>query len=69
MSTQNIRLSRISHPRGSIWALLLIVIAFLGFGVVAEACLPEATSASMQTSSSVQTVSTIDAVHRDDTAQ
>ena len=41
MSTQNIRLSRVSHPRASVWAMLLLVIVCLGFGVVAEACLDE----------------------------
>lgn len=39
MNTQNIRLSRVSHPRASLWAMLLLVVVFLGFGVVAEACL------------------------------
>ncbi len=41
MSSQNIRLSRISHPRSNMFALLLLVVVFLGFGVVAEACIPE----------------------------
>lgn len=38
MTSYNIRLSRISHPRGSLAAMLLLIIALLGFGVVAEAC-------------------------------
>lgn len=41
MSSQNIRLSRISHPRSTLAAMLLLIVVFLGFGVVAEACLPE----------------------------
>lgn len=44
MTTQNIRLSRVSHPRGSIWAMLLLIVVFLGFGVFAEACLIEDTA-------------------------
>lgn len=51
MSTQNIRLSRVSHPRASLWAMLLLVVVFLGFGVVAEACLePEAQSNTVELS-------------------
>ncbi len=42
MSSQNIRLSRISHPRSNLFAMLLLIVVFLGFGVVAEACMPEA---------------------------
>ena len=45
MTTDNIRLSRISHPRATGWAMVLLVIVFLGFGIWAEATLP-ATNAS-----------------------
>ena len=45
MATDNIRLSRISHPRATGWAMALLVIVFLGFGIWVEATLP-ATSAS-----------------------
>ena len=45
MNSQNIRLSRIAYPRGTFWAMLLLVAVFLGFGVVAEACLPDANAA------------------------
>ena len=38
MSAQNIRLSRVSHPRGTAAALVLLVVFFLSFGVIAEAC-------------------------------
>ena len=38
MSAQNIRLSRISHPRGTAAALVLLVVFFLSFGIIAEAC-------------------------------
>ncbi len=44
MSANNIRMSRISHPRGTFWAMLLLTVVFLGFGVWAEACLPETTA-------------------------
>ena len=47
MGSQNIRLSRVSHPRGSIWAMLLLVVVFLGFGVVAEACMDTGAGASL----------------------
>ncbi len=40
MSTDNIRLSRISHPRATGWAMALLVVVFLGFGIWAEATLP-----------------------------
>jgi len=36
------RLSRISHPRGTLIAMILLAVAFLGFGLVAEAQLPAA---------------------------
>lgn len=53
MTTHNIRLSRITHPRATMWAALLLVIVFLGFGMVAEACQPEGLSA--PTAAAVQT--------------
>lgn len=31
------RISRVSHPRATIWAAILLVVVFLGFGVWAEA--------------------------------
>ena len=37
MLPNNIRLSRISHPRASMWAIALLVVVFVGFGVLAEA--------------------------------
>ena len=40
----NIRFSRISHPRATVWSLALLVIFFLGFGVWVEACTPETTA-------------------------
>jgi len=40
MFTNNIRLSRISHPRATFWAMALLVVVFIGFGVWAEAALP-----------------------------
>jgi hypothetical protein len=39
MNPNNIRLSRISHPRATFWAIALLVVVFLGFGVFAEAAL------------------------------
>ena len=39
--TNNIRMSRISHPRATLWAMLLLAVVFLGFGMWAEACLPD----------------------------
>jgi len=33
MFSNNIRLSRISHPRATLWAMALLVVVFLGFGV------------------------------------
>ncbi|XOV84511.1 MAG: hypothetical protein ACFHXK_05215 [bacterium] len=41
MAFNNIRLSRISHPRASIWAIALLILVFLGFGLWAEASLPD----------------------------
>lgn len=38
----NIRLSRISYPRATWWAMLLLVAVFLLFGLWAEASLPAA---------------------------
>ena len=40
MTSTNIRLSRISHPRATGWAMALLVVVFLGFGIWAEATLP-----------------------------
>ena len=34
------RLSRISHPRATLWAMLLLALVFLCFGLVAEAYVP-----------------------------
>ena len=45
----SIRLSRISHPRSSFAAMLLLVVVFLGFGVVAEACSDAPGTANTQT--------------------
>ncbi|MFT7653019.1 MAG: hypothetical protein ACI9ON_000130 [Limisphaerales bacterium] len=39
MSSQNIRLSRISNPRSTFAAMALLIVVFLGFGMVAEACI------------------------------
>ena len=39
MMANNIRLSRISHPRATAWAVTLLVIVFLGFGLWAEAAI------------------------------
>lgn len=41
MSTQNLRMSRITHPRASLWGAALLVAVFLSFGAVAAACLPD----------------------------
>ena len=40
MIANNIRLSRVSHPRATLWAVALLVIVFLGFGIWAEVSLP-----------------------------
>ncbi len=40
MNSNNIRFSRISriaHPRATVWAIVLLVVVFLGFGVWAQA--------------------------------
>ena len=34
------RLSRISHPRASLWAMALLAVVFAAFGVWAEAAVP-----------------------------
>lgn len=39
------RLSRVSHPRATFWAILLLTLVFLGFGLAAEAFVPPATLA------------------------
>ena len=31
------RLSRISHPRATLWAMILLALVFMGFGLIAEA--------------------------------
>ena len=41
MGTQNLRISRIAYPRGTLAAMVLLVVFFLGFGVVAEAYMPD----------------------------
>lgn len=48
MSSYHIRLSRISHPRSSLAAILLLIAVFLGFGVVAQACIPDSQVPSVQ---------------------
>lgn len=40
MISNNIRLSRIYQPRATLWAMALLTIVFLGFGIWAEATLP-----------------------------
>ncbi len=40
MGTNNIRLSRISHPRATFWAITLLIVVFIGFGIWAEASVP-----------------------------
>ena len=40
MTSTNIRLSRISHPRATVWAMGLLVVVFLGFGIWADAAMP-----------------------------
>lgn len=42
MIGQHIRLSRISHPRGNLWAVILLITVFMSFGVVAQVCLHDA---------------------------
>lgn len=39
MNPTNIRLSRISHPRATAWAMTLLIVVFLGFGLWAEAAI------------------------------
>ena len=39
LNAHNIRMSRISHPRATLWAMALLVVVFLAFGVLAEAAL------------------------------
>ncbi len=34
------RLSRISYPRATLWAMILLALVFLGFGLLAEAYVP-----------------------------
>ena len=38
MHTQNIRISRVTQPRGTLLVMALLAVVFLSFGVVAEAC-------------------------------
>jgi hypothetical protein len=40
MGTHNIRLSRISHPRATFWAITLLIVVFVGFGIWAQASVP-----------------------------
>ena len=35
------RLSRISYPRATLWAMILLALVFLSFGLVAQAHVPE----------------------------
>ena len=37
----NMRLSRIGHPRATLWAIALLALVFLALGLWAEAYLPE----------------------------
>ncbi len=48
MIANNIRLSRVSHPRATLWAVALLIIVFLGFGIWAE------TSVTMTQTSTVE---------------
>ena len=43
----NIRLSRLSHPRATLWAVALLIIVFLGFGLFAQARMPLSASSSV----------------------
>ena len=45
MISNNLRLSRVSHPRATGWAVALLVVVFLAFGLWAEAAIPAAHSA------------------------
>ncbi len=36
----NIRMSRITHPRGTLSATLLLIVVLLGLGVAAQAAIP-----------------------------
>ena len=58
---QNIRLSRITHPRGNLAAVILLIVVFLGFGVVAEACLPDAEAGTIAAEETLQTERTFHA--------
>ena len=49
----NIRLSRISYPRATWWAMLLLVAVFLVFGLWAEAALPAAQTSTLDWQSSL----------------
>ena len=44
MNTRNsgFRLSRISYPRATLWAMILLTVVFLGFGLAAQAYVPAA---------------------------
>ena len=60
---EDFRLSRISHPRATLWAMILLALVFLGFGLVAEAFVPAAAlsasgSLDLQTGESVLAVLT-----------
>ena len=45
MISNNLRLSRVSHPRATGWAVALLVVVFLAFGIWAEAAITAANSA------------------------
>ncbi len=47
MISHNIRLSRIYQPRATVWAMALLTIVFLGFGIWAEATMPAADSSAL----------------------
>ena len=50
----NIRLSRVSHPRATLWAVALLIIVFVGFGVLAQTSIPMEHTSSMHLDRLVQ---------------
>ena len=50
MMKDSFRLSRISHPRASLWAMALLAVVFAAFGVWAEAAVPMLETANGQVS-------------------
>jgi len=40
MGNNSFRLSRISHPRATLWAMVLLALVFLFFGLAAQAYVP-----------------------------